>query len=389
MYEKDIVINPSQQPLNAKQGTGTEYDVAIILHDLRGGGAERAMLRLAIGMTQAGRRVALILIKAQGAYLNDVPDTLNLYDLNGASVLGSVGRIVRWLREHKTKALLSALTHVNIAVILAARLARYKGRIIVSERNQISEKASAAKTVREKLTYALTPMLYRNAHGVVAVSAGVAQDLTRFTRLPAAKVHYVHNPVYDQKILEMAERPSPHPWLIQRGSDVPIIIAVGRLDPQKDFATLIRAFCRLRSERLSRLIIFGEGSEREALEAQIAATPYGGDIDLPGFCDSPFAAMARADLQVLSSRWEGFPNVLVEGMSCGLPVVATDCPSGTQEILAGGEYGRLVKVGDDSALALAMSSALDDPNIGAIAAERAKLYSIANSTEKYLTILTI
>jgi len=365
------------------------YDVAIILHDLRGGGAERAMLRLAIGMMQAGRGVALVLVQAKGAYLDDIPQGIALFDLGGTSVLASIGRISRWIKDHQPAALLSALTHVNLAVITAARLARFKGRIIVSERNQISQKAGAAKSLRERITYGLTPMLYSRADGVIAVSDGVAQDLIRFARLPEGKVHYVHNPVYDERILAQAAQLSPHRWLERRGGVIPVIIAVGRLEYQKDFATLIRAFCAVRAVRPSRLIIFGEGADRAGLEAQIAASPYAQDIDLPGFCDNPFAAMARADLQVLSSRWEGFPNVLVEGMSCGAPVVATDCPSGPREILAGGKYGRLVPVGDHDALTSAMLAALDDGGASEIAAERAKLFSIANSTDKYLAILAV
>jgi glycosyltransferase involved in cell wall biosynthesis len=364
-------------------------DVAIILHDLRGGGAERAMLRLAMGMIEAGRRVAVLLINCKGEYLKDVPAHLPLIDLKGGSVLGSIPALARWIATNHPKSILSALTHVNIAVLAATKLAGFKGNTVVSERNQISEKAATARGLREKLTYRLAPSLYRMSNAVVAVSQGVAEDVTEFTGLERRKVHFVHNPVFDETLLARAREAAPHPWLAEEPRQSPVIIAVGRLHVQKDFPTLIRAFARLRERREARLIIFGEGVERPGLERLIEETGHGKDIDLPGFCSNPFAAMARADLQVLSSRWEGFPNVLVEGMSCGTAVVATDCPSGPREILDGGKYGPLVAMGDDAAMAEAMEHMLAQPDAGAICAERAKTFSVANAAERYLAILGV
>jgi glycosyltransferase involved in cell wall biosynthesis len=363
----------------------TAPDVLILLHDLRGGGAERAMLRLAGGMAAAGRRVHLLLVSAQGDYLSEIPASVTMSHLGGGSVFGAIPAIARALRQMQPKTFLAALTHVNVAAIAAAALAGYKGRLVVSERNQISAKAAAAKSWREKLTYALAPMAYARTDGVVAVSDGVARDLVEFARLPPGLVHYVHNPVYDEGLLVRGREPAPHPWLIDGAA--PVIIAVGRLHEQKDFATLLKAFFDLRRTRAARLIIFGEGPERAALEALVNASPYGQDVALPGFCANPFAAMSRAALLVLSSRWEGFPNVLVEAMSCGAPVAATDCPSGPHEILDGGKYGPLAKVGDAADLTRAMIAALDNPSAGAIAAERAKVFSVERAAQSYLDIL--
>lgn len=363
--------------------------IAVFLHDLRGGGAERAMLRLAVGMKEEGRNVVLVLVQAVGDYLQDVPDDLPLVNLNQSSVFGAIPALAKWIATNKPARILAALTHVNIAVIAAAKLARYKGPIFVSERNQISEKAAAARSMREKITYRLTPAAYRRCDGIIAVSNGVAQDLVSFAHLDQAKVHYVHNPVYDEKILARAAEAAPHPWLASADRASPVIIAVGRLHPQKDFPTLIKAFFELRAKRPARLIIFGEGSERALLERLVEGNAFAKDVSLPGFCKNPFAAMARADLQVLSSRWEGFPNVLVEGMSCGAAVVATDCPSGPQEILDGGRYGPLVPVGDVLGLSCAMAQALDNPQAGAIASERAKIFSVKNAARRYLELLAI
>lgn len=385
----DAALSPAAMIDKEELSQAAVLDVVIILHDLRGGGAERAMLRLALGMLEAGRRVAVLLINFKGEYLEEVPDRLPLIDLKGGSVLGSIPALARWIRANRPKSILSALTHVNIAVLAATRIAGYKGKIVVSERNQISEKAATARGIREKLTYGLAPSLYRMSDAVVAVSQGVAEDVTAFTKLDRRKVYFVHNPVFDDGILQRASEAAPHPWLAEDPRVSPVIIAVGRLHIQKDFGTLIRAFARLRAKRPARLIIFGEGVERPALERFAEGSGYSQDIDLPGFCTNPFAAMARADLQVLSSRWEGFPNVLVEGMSCGTAVVATDCPSGPREILDEGRFGPLVKMGDDVAMAQAMEQMLDQPDAGAICAERAKVFSVASAAARYLAILGI
>jgi glycosyltransferase involved in cell wall biosynthesis len=106
------------------------------------------------------------------------------------------------------------------------------------------------------------------------------------------------------------------------------------------------------------LLILGEGAERPALEALVTQLGLDDAVSMPGFVENPYAYMARAALFVLSSRWEGLPTVMIEALCCGLPLVATDCPSGPREILRDGEYGQLVPVGNAPALAQAMLTAL-------------------------------
>src|SRR5690606_21887962 len=125
--------------------------------------------------------------------------------------------------------------------------------------------------------------------------------------------------------------PLDHHWFAPDAP--PVVVAAGRLGPEKDFPTLIRAFALVRARRPVRLAILGEGGQRRALQALIDELECGNDIQLPGFQSNPYAWMSRAGVFVLSSRWEGFGNVLVEAMACGAPVVSTACPSGPEEIL--------------------------------------------------------
>jgi glycosyltransferase involved in cell wall biosynthesis len=357
--------------------------IAIVLHDLRGGGAERACLRLARGMARASVAVDLVLVRGEGAYMGEVPSGVTLTVLDAPRVSRAILPLALHLRATRPRAVLSALTHMNLATIAAARLAGIGARVVVSERNQISAKAHAARGWWQRGLYRAVPMAYRLADKVIAVSEGVAGDLTRFGRLPEEKVGTIHNPVFEAGLDTLARAEPSHPWFTP-GSP-PVILGVGRLHHQKGFDVLLDAFAHARAQTDCRLVILGEGEARGRLQAQADALGLGYDIDMPGFCANPFALMARAGCFVLSSRWEGFPNALVEAMACGAPVVATDCPSGPREILGG--IAPLVPVDDAPALGRALLATLaGKPPVTRMRA-RAQEFSIGAATARYLAVL--
>jgi glycosyltransferase involved in cell wall biosynthesis len=174
--------------------------------------------------------------------------------------------------------------------------------------------------------------------------------------VPRERIAVIYNPIITPELQERVKIPLQHPWLESRR--LPVVLAVGRLMPQKDFPTLIQAFAQVRRHHLARLLILGEGPDRLALEALVRELGLEQDISLPGFVANPYPYMARAALFVLSSRWEGLPGVLIEAMYCGVPLIATNCPSGPQEILKDGQYGQLVPVGNVAALTHAIEMAL-------------------------------
>jgi len=373
---------PDARALSRAQDPGA---IALVLHDLRGGGAERACLRLARGMAASGRQVEIILVRGEGVYLSEIPAGVTLTVLDRPRVSQAIWALARHFRRTRPKAILSALTHMNIATILAARIAGVASRVVISERNQISAKAREARTRWQQALYRAVPFVYGAADRVVAVSAGVASDLSHFGRLPDGKIRVIHNPVFDPDIAALSRQPVAHSWFVPGGP--PIILAVGRLHRQKGFDVLLEAFAKARAEVDCRLVILGEGPERAALAAQSERLGLAYDIDMPGFCENPFPLMARAGAFVLSSRWEGFPNALVEAMACGAPVIATDCPSGPHEILDGGRIAPLVPVDDADALGRALLATLSSPPDTACAQLRAQMFSVSAAADQYLTAL--
>jgi glycosyltransferase involved in cell wall biosynthesis len=226
---------------------------------------------------------------------------------------------------------------------------------------------------------------YLAADGITAVSQGIAEDLVCSFGLPRERVTTIYNPVVTPELLAQAQAPLDHPWFAPDAP--PVILGVGRLHPQKDFPTLLRAFARVRAVRVVRLVILGEGEQRAALQQLVAELGLTKDVALPGFVGNPFAYMARAGVFVLSSAYEGLPGVLIQALACGCPVVSTDCPSGPGEILEQGAYGPLVGVGDVAALAQAMLALLAHPPAAERLRHRAAEFSLDRAVDRYWRVL--
>lgn len=358
--------------------------VGLFLPTLGGGGAERVTLNLARGLLAAGVDVDLVAASAKGAYKDTVPEGARLVDLGAGRVLSSFPSLRRYLRSERPTAFLSALNHANVMALWAARAAGYPGRVVVVEHNDVLE-AGRGSVVEGRVLPWLMRRTYPRAGAVVAVSEGVKRSLVVGVGLPAAKVEVIYNPVLTEATARAAKEPAEHEFFERRG--VPVVVGVGRLTRQKNFANLLRAFAELRATTEASLIVLGEGEERPALERLAAELGVASDVSMPGFVANPHAFLARADLFVLSSDFEGLPTVLIEALAAGGKVVSTDCPSGPSEILDGGRYGALVPVGDSSALAQAMAQALGrpSPELGGWLEQ----FGLVHATRAYMTALGV
>jgi glycosyltransferase involved in cell wall biosynthesis len=330
--------------------------VALLTSSMEGGGAQRAVLKLAAGLAERGAQVDLVLRRAEGPYLAQLPDSVRVVDLHARRMLAGVPALTGYLRRERPVVMLSALDYVNVVALWVRRGARVPVRLVVSERNNLSAAVQHTTRWRTRLMPRLIHGCYPWADGIVAVSHGVADDLAATAALPRERIDVIYNPVVTAEVASMREQPADHSWLTDGGP--PVVLGVGRFVPQKDFATLVRAFAEVRSRRPARLLIIGDGPGRPELERLVRDLGVGTDVDLPGFRPNPYAYMSRADVFVLSSRWEGLPGALIEALFCGVRVIATDCPSGPREVLSGGRHGQLVDVGDVRTMAEAIDRAL-------------------------------
>jgi glycosyltransferase involved in cell wall biosynthesis len=360
-----------------------EPRIAFFLPNLAGGGAERVALNLLKGMMERDEILLdLVVADTEGPYLDQVPDRVRLVNLGTGRVTKAIPALAKYLKEYQPLALVSHMNHANIAAILAKELARSKTKLVVVEHDTLS--ASKSKLRRSRFLPPIMKWLYPRADVIVGVSQGVAEDLDAVLSFQPGTVKTVYNPVVDRALMMKAQASVEHPWFA--AGSPPVFLAVGRLSPQKDFANLIAAFAIVRQQQAARLLILGEGDLRGELEAQIAALGIGEDVSLHGFVQNPYAYMSKAATFVLSSRWEGLPTVLIEAMACGCAVVATDCPSGPQEILAAGKYGLLVPIEDAAALAAAMLQTLEQPMTRADSIERGRYFSAERAVDDYLAL---
>lgn len=342
--------------MSAGTRTAAVPPVAFFMPSLRGGGAERVLLDLARGVAQRGFQVEVVVLNQVGAVTHDLGAGVTLVDLQRSRAAFALPPLLAYLRRRQPRVLLSTLEHTNVLAVLAARLAGVRTPVVLREANTLTEDL-AGQGIKGRMVRLAMRAAYRGAAGIIAVSEGVKSSLLTALDVAPDKISVIASPVITERLQIGATQAPTHPWFGDGGA--PVILGVGRLVEQKGFDVLLRAFAALRQRLPSRLVIFGDGPGRGDLLALAGSLGVGAYVQLPGFVNNPFPYMVACDLFVLSSRWEGLPNVLIQAMAVGAKVVATDCPSGPSEVLDGGALGELVPVDDVPALADAMRRALE------------------------------
>jgi glycosyltransferase involved in cell wall biosynthesis len=360
--------------------SGPLFRVMVYVPHLRVGGGEISMLRLAEGFAADGLEVCLVANSAETVELA-IPPGVTFVSLGGHGTLSALWSLSRLLREYRPHCLLSAFPHTNVAALVALALSGVNARCVVTEHAPLSRLIAQQDNWRYRLLPALLRWAYRRAHAVVGVSTGVRDDLQQILGKGVAP-QVIRNPVLGLGFEAEMALAVGDPWLTDEA--LRVVLSVCRLSVEKDLPTLIKAFAEVHRERPeTRLLMVGEGPDRGRLEKLIAEMGLGDVVRLPGYTGTPLAWMRRAAVFVLSSRFEGFGNALVEAMACGTPVVSTDCPVGPREILEGGRLGDLVPVGDAPAMARAIGDALDAPGRFPEAREAALRYTQAKSCASY------
>lgn len=354
-----------------KQNCEAGMHIALFIHALTVGGAQNRTLAVANGLAERGHRVDLV-VAVQGTpnearldpRIRLVPLSPRRSTTVGSGLrritdlMSAIPALVSYLNSAAPHVLLGMANHVAPIAAFAHALSAKPGAtaLVLRASNHITHSPDLGSSLRR---LHLQPF-WRRAHHIIAVSRSVADSLVSGLGIPASRITVLPSPILPPDLASRAAGDPGHPWLHSRNPARPVIVGLGRFVHQKGFDVLLNAFALVHRERPCRLLLFGDGPQRGALEARIRQLELEDAVSLPGVTPNPYAVLSRADLFVLPSRWEGLPAVLVEALAFGCPVVAADCPGGVAEVLEGGA-GALVPPGDAAALADAMTRTLAQP----------------------------
>ena len=347
--------------------------IAIFINSLAGGGMERAMLNLANFFIQQGASVDFLVASAKGPLLAEVPDSVNLIDLksNGSDrqsvrwwllkamisvdswflvlffirklpkAIKVIPGLIEYMEESSPDIILSTPTTANLALIWAKSYCRYDKKIIIREASTLSKEIHNKTSIFFKLTKIFVQKWYNHADMVICVSEGVGEDLRKNFSVQKQKLHTIYNILDIDKIKKQSLSLENNELIHQYGN---YVLSVGRLEKEKNYETLIRAFHLIAEDVSVNLVILGEGSERSKLENLVSELSLSRRVFLPGFFINPYPFIAKCEVFALSSKWEGCPNVLREALVLNRKIISTDCPSGVRELLDDGMLGKLVEV---------------------------------------------
>jgi len=347
------------------------------------GGAERVLLTLLKHLDRSQYDPVLVTLSKTGPYVSELPaDGLRVYDLKRRGRLSFPLLVVHMMQifhRERPNVAIGVTGLANFVLLTACRLMKKPVPVIVSEHITPTQMYNSSEEPLGWIKKLLIKRLYPHTHVIIAVSQGVRNDLINHFGLKVEKIQVIYDPVDLERIRTLSQEKVSHPWF-ENGT--PIILSAGRLTAQKDYPMLIKAFTLVKSEIPAKLVILGDGPEMPRLKKLTHRLGIAQEVAFLGYQQNPYKYMRYATLFALSSRFEGFGLVLVEAMALGLPVVATRCPSGPDEILENGTHGLLVPVGNHQALAQAMISLIKDRELHTSLAKKGMKRAMDFSVQK-------
>jgi glycosyltransferase involved in cell wall biosynthesis len=357
---------------------------AVVVHALEGGGSRRDVILLCNALVEKGVPVTILTLCDEGPLRSLVDSRVQISLIPGGRIRHAIPGLRRAFRALNPRLVLSSESSLNLCCLAAVRTLPKSIRpsIVLREVASPSPAQQHDPSWQSRLSYRILQRFYRFADRVITLTDGARDDLLENFSMPADKVVVMRsNAVITPQIAQRIAR-----WNGEEGRESDLIVSVGRLSPEKDHLLLLRALALVGSRRPWRLVLVGEGSQRSALEEFARANGLTNQVTFAGYSADPFAWLMRAKVAVCSSVYEGLCNAIIEALGCGTPVVSTDCPYGPREILQNGRFGTLVPVGDATALAAAIESALDRPIDRSTLIGRALDYATDRAADNFLEI---
>jgi len=326
--------------------------ISVIMQSFENGGVQRVMINLISGLLQKKCKIDIVVADGIGEMKTNISKDCKIFDFKKKNAKGdfkllfSLFKIKKYINENKPEVVIACPGFANIVLIIANKFSKHKTKTVVIIDNKLSLLKKG--NLKHRISYFFYSKFLRYADLIVTAHDNAKKDIIENFGISTQKVVRIYHPLISSDLINSEIGSLKHKWF---NKNYYVILAVGRLVKEKNFVNLIYAFKSLKDEEIKysnlKLIVVGDGPEREKLLEIIDNLKLNDDIDLVGYSDKPFEFMKNSNMYVLSSSKEAFGNVLVEALSCGLPVVATDCESGgPREILKDGEYGFLCKMDD-------------------------------------------
>jgi glycosyltransferase involved in cell wall biosynthesis len=359
--------------------------LAVVLRAFEGGGAQRDIILLCNALAAKGINVTVLALHQDGPLRSLLDPGIRVTAIPGRQLRYAIPGLRRVIRQIDPAVVVSSEAGLNLCTLIAMRTMprRYRPKLVLREVGSPSIALHRDPYRSNRIAYRILRRFYRGADRIITLTEGARRDLVENFSVPEAMIsvmgtNAVIPPAMDARLRQ---------WDGETGRERDLIVCVGRLSPEKDHRTLLRAMTLLPADRRYRLAIVGEGAERAGLEAQARDYGLAEQIIFAGQVADPFVWMMRGHLAICSSIYEGLCNAIIEALACGTPVVSTDCPYGPREILRGGRYGTLTPIGDAAAMATAIAEAMQRIPDRPALIERGLHYTAAAAADAFLEII--
>ncbi len=359
--------------------------VAVFIAVFNYSGVPLAQVRLANALADRGFSVDLVILKAYVELDKSINQNINVYILDEEHVSSSIIPIIRYIIKQRPAIIFSAEDHLNCVLLLSLLLSLSQSKISCSARVPALDRQAYSGGLFSKgwCLKMIMRVIMKRANSLTCVSMDMVPQYKNI--FPSYRHTYAYNIIVTEKRIQDSFSKVEHPWF--SSDDIPVVISVGRLDPEKGFEDLIRAFSLVIKQIDSRLFIIGDGPQKVYLVELASRLGLERYVHFHGSDPNPLKFMRKSNVFALASYSEGMPNVLVESMMCGCTPVSTDCPTGPNELLEDGKYGYLVPVGNPDHLANGIIQALEFPIPKDCLTERVQSFTEESVLERQFSLL--